>query len=72
MRLFAIPAYARQYDGKEDCLKDWEGNKDFKIAGGPYFSIRDVEGLKAAGYREIFISQLSFNPKNQTTVLITL
>lgn len=72
MRLNAIRAYARQYATKEDCLKDWEGNKDFKIAGGPYFSIRDMAGLKAQGYREVHISCLTFDPKDQTFVLITL
>ncbi len=72
MRINAIPAYARTYATKEECLKDWEEGKDFKIAGGPYFSIRDKTGLKAQGYREIQISCLSFRNDDFETVLITL
>ena len=40
-----VPAYCRVYLTEEEVLKDWEGNKDFKIYGGPYCSIRDKDNL---------------------------
>lgn len=51
--LFASGAY-----GRAPTLKDWQEGKDFKAyqprwAGGPYFSVRDVEAIYAAGYRTI-------------------
>ena len=41
-----IPAYGRKYNNRAEALKDWHGGLDFKIAGGPYCSIRDIERLK--------------------------
>lgn len=40
-------AYGRSYTTVEACLKDWNDGKDFQISGGPYFSIRDSEKIKA-------------------------
>lgn len=36
-------AYGRVYKTKKDALRDWEAGKDFRIVGGPYCSIRDVD-----------------------------
>lgn len=55
MKLHAGPAYGRTYNTSADLLKDWRDGKDFKIHGGPYFSIRDVEFLKAEGFTKIRI-----------------
>lgn len=41
--------------GREAKREDWEAGKDFKIVGGPYFSIRDVAQLKAAGYVRVIV-----------------
>ena len=46
MDIHAIPAYGRDYKTKQAVLADWNGGKDFLIAGihpnaGQYFSIRD-------------------------------
>lgn len=55
--LVALPAYNRNYDTSEACANDWEGGKDFKIANGPYFSIRDVKLMKDQGYTKVCIVQ---------------
>lgn len=39
-------AYGRHYKTYSEALRDWEAGKDFKIAGGPYTSKRDLEDLK--------------------------
>lgn len=41
-----MPAYGRQYTTSEQAKADWNSGKDFKIVGGPYLSIRDVNYLK--------------------------
>lgn len=42
-------------------LSDWQAGKDFKIVGGPYFSIRDVAQLKDYGTTEIhFMNNCGF------------
>lgn len=38
-------AYGRQYETKKQAIGDWELGKDFRIKGGPYCSIRDLEYL---------------------------
>lgn len=35
-------AYGRRYETKKSFIEDFVGNKDFKIVGGPYTSIRDL------------------------------
>jgi hypothetical protein len=72
MRLYAIPAYGRTYASEQACLEHWNLGVDFKIAGGPYFSKRDMIGLHAAGYRDIKISALDYNPANKMEVIIKL
>ncbi len=57
MRLYCIPAYMRVYPTPSACGADWLAGKDFKIACGPYLSIRDVPQLKAQGYRSVRITQ---------------
>jgi hypothetical protein len=37
--------------GRETNMQDWFNGKDFKIHGGPYCSIRDVEQMRTDGYR---------------------
>ena len=34
-------AYGRLYKSADDAIRDYEAGKDFRIAGGPYCSIRD-------------------------------
>lgn len=41
--MFLIPAYGRSYKTKEQVLEAWKSGKDFKIDGGPYCSIRDID-----------------------------
>ena len=41
--LVVIPAYGRKYSTKEAAVQDWKDGKDFKIANGPYCSIRDLD-----------------------------
>ncbi len=43
-----IPAYGRKYNSIEECLKDWNDGKDFRIDGGPYCSIRDLSSMQKA------------------------
>lgn len=40
-----VGAYGRKYETKKDALRDWEKGLDFKIQGGPYLSIRDLDYL---------------------------
>jgi len=44
-----IGAYGRDYFSEIPVLEDWHAGKDFKIVGGPYCSVRDIEQLKARG-----------------------
>ncbi len=32
--------------GRDANLQDWEAGKDFKVLGGPYCSIRDLNNLR--------------------------
>jgi len=50
-----VPAYGRNYQTEAEALKDWNAGKDFKIAGGPYCSIRDARGLKIVGDKLAFL-----------------
>ena len=50
MDIHAVPAYGRDYKSEAAVLKDWNGGKDFLIAGihpdaGRYFSIRDLPSI---------------------------
>lgn len=40
-----VGAYGRRYATKKDAVRDWEAGLDFKVQGGPYCSIRDVDYL---------------------------
>lgn len=52
-----IPAYGRNYSSAAAALTDWKAGKDFKIVGGPYCSIRDVNHLKMIGDFVSFLSR---------------
>ena len=41
----AVPAYGRVYETESALLSDWHDGKDFRLVGGAYFSIRDVDAL---------------------------
>ena len=43
--LILVPAYGRTYADSAAVKEDWLDGRDFKIAGGPYTSIRDIELL---------------------------
>ncbi len=51
--------YAHGAYGREPVKADWTNGLDFKIGGGPYFSITDVDRLKADGYYRIRFYRLS-------------
>lgn len=53
MILYAMGAY-----GREARRSDWAAGKDFKIVGGPYFSIRDIDKLKIDGYTGIYFGTM--------------
>lgn len=40
-----FPAYGREYIMPDEVRADWLAGKDFKLANGPYCSIRDVAAL---------------------------
>lgn len=40
-----VGAYGRKYTTKKDAVRDWEAGLDFKIQGGPYCSVRDIDYL---------------------------
>jgi hypothetical protein len=42
--------------GRQANITDWRAGKDFKILGGPYFSIRDLQKIKNDGYKYIRFS----------------
>ncbi len=47
--------------GREPTLADWQAGKDFKIKGGPYFSIRDLAQIKDYGTEQIvFLNNRGF------------
>lgn len=48
MKWFATGAY-----GRPARREDWEAGKDFKIASGPYFSIRDKDEIRKSGCTQI-------------------
>lgn len=41
--MFLIPAYGRQHDTKRAAMTYFKQGWDFKIAGGPYMSCRDLD-----------------------------
>jgi len=43
---FLSPAYGKTYRTLEQLIQGWRDGHDFKIGGGPYCSIRDIEELK--------------------------
>lgn len=43
--IYVVPAYGRDYENKDQAVDDWLDGKDFKIANGPYCSIRDFNIL---------------------------
>ena len=43
--IILLPAYGRTYTSVESLLKDWQDGKDFRIAQGPYTSVRDRQRL---------------------------
>ena len=63
----ASPAYGRQYKTNKEMRADWDAGKDFRLDDGPYFSIRDVEAMKAEGTRK-----LTFVHKGKVAFIITL
>lgn len=44
-QLCLVGAYGRSYATKKDAVRDWEAGLDFKIQGGPYCSICDLDYL---------------------------
>lgn len=53
--IYLMAAYGRKDITKEAALSAWKNGKDFKIVGGPYCSIRDLEHLKKMTSKGIFI-----------------
>jgi hypothetical protein len=47
-----IPAYGRSYPDERTMLKDWREGKDFRIHGGPYCSVRDLDHMKRVYWAE--------------------
>lgn len=45
--IFLRAAYGAQYKTVTDMAKAWRDGKDFRIYGGPYCSVRDIEKLSA-------------------------
>jgi hypothetical protein len=54
--------------GREATVKDWSEGKDFKIVGGPYCSIRDLNRMFAYGFRWVVI----LNRRRETIKVIDL
>lgn len=46
MPTILIPAYGRKYATQLAATADWKEGLDFRIEGGPYCSIRDIDALK--------------------------
>lgn len=57
--IIAVPAYGRNYTDKESLLQDWIDGKDFRIARGPYFSIRDADRCKQLGFGKVLFMTAS-------------
>jgi hypothetical protein len=51
--VYVLPAYGRKYMTKESALADWVSGKDFKIANGPYMSVRDATKLDSRIYIDL-------------------
>lgn len=49
--MYAYPAYGRT----SASLAEWYDGKDFRSISGPYFSIRDIDYLKALGYSHVVV-----------------
>ena len=47
--LILTPAYGRKYTTEEAVLIHWKRGLDFKIDGGPYCSILDIDEMKKQG-----------------------
>ena len=45
--LYLVGAYGRQYDTKELMVADWLAGKDFRLQGGQYMSIREMQYVNA-------------------------
>jgi hypothetical protein len=41
-----MPAYGRSYNTSEEAVTAWKSGADFKIVGGGYCSIRDLDYIK--------------------------
>jgi hypothetical protein len=41
-----MPAYGKSYTTAEEAVQAWKSGMDFKIVGGGYCSIRDLDYLK--------------------------
>lgn len=52
-QLIVIPAYGREYATQQACITAYESGANFKIASGPYFSIRDESKMKENGVKTI-------------------
>lgn len=47
--------------GRDTTENDWTEGKDFKIVGGPYFSIRDIAALRSDAVTTInFVNQRGY------------
>ena len=66
---YATPAYGRTFSTPENLRIAWNSGKDFKMLGGPYFSVRDRDTLKPL-YDMIELSCLG--PRGEVTVHISL
>lgn len=50
----AVPAYGRDYPSQAALRADWIKGRDFRLEpSSQYFSIRDVEALRAEGVKVI-------------------
>ena len=52
-------AYGRTYKDWTEAETDWVSGKDFKIVGGPYMSVRDLDRLIKDGYDPIIVETLT-------------
>lgn len=58
--LYLIGAYGRQCLDIQETKQQWEAGKDFKIDGGPYCSIRDIEKMRERGYRALIFKPVGW------------
>lgn len=56
--MILIPAYGRRYKDIQDAIQAWESGVDFRIFGGPYCSIRDLDNMK----KDFSIIELACGP----------